>query len=527
MHILNAMPDCSSSITRARCCALPDRFVFRLFFYAVCLSLAVPGLCRAAARAETPASWRLSFAEHQAAPEHLIAVDKSQQKLSLLERRSPLRGIRQFACSTGQIEGNKEKEGDLKTPEGIYFVVQRIGSGLEFLKYGNEAYTLNYPNPVDRLLKKSGYGIWIHGRGEALVPLQTQGCVSMNNEDLASIGKNLLPGAPVALTESFSFSPEESAGEAAAVAALEKKVQDWARAWGQRSPLLFDFYDKQAYSLAQAEPFSRFQAQKERLFRQLPWIRNSIRDIRILRGPGYWVTWFYQDYRAPNLSTSGVRRLYWAKNAKGDFKILGMEWLPGMTAGTLLASAEPALPPVEAAPRTEPAPSSAQTVPSGDSPADPDAAARRAAPEASAADGGRGASSTGTAATVAGASAEDTGGHVSGLIESWRAAWQAGDLDAYMAFYAPRAQQGARSGAAAIRAHKRALWSAAAPASLKLDGMRIDVRKDGVTAIMRQEYADGRGGGDTGVKTLIFEHIGNRWLIMQEKWSPLPNEAHH
>ncbi len=682
--------------------------------------------------------WQTVIEEHPAIPERLIAVDKSRQQLSLFERRSPLKLARLFTCTTGQVVGDKEQEGDLKTPEGIYFVVQRIGSGLEFLKYGTEAYTLNYPNPVDRLRKKTGYGIWIHGRGEPLAPLQTQGCVSMNNDDLATIGGVLLPGTPVALTESLSFSPSPNAGGqgVSTVSRLEKKTQAWAKAWEQRSSTMFDFYDKQSYGLAQGESFARFQAQKERLFKQLPWISNSIRDIRVLQGPGYWVTWFYQDYRAPNLSTSGVRRLYWAPDDKGDFKIVGMEWTPGMTTGTLLASAEPALPPIEAQPRTEeqsspvlagrvkgagpapaaPAVSAASTagqptqvpdasrnvsppeaIPPGlvadasgkaagsSSPAvsaparepvgspsradlpvvekrhfadhvedpregkmaEPPQAARlmaglrgggaaksvavaapaarqgvelppalpsqgltatnrqsggqeptrvSAAGEQGGADKGQGAlllssappashvptfgpvvpahnvepgqdasgkgrsedsqpqgqltsapvlpeeparplvgkptepvaGKTGKSAATTGASepsSEDIASAISGRTEAWRKAWVSGDLDAYVSFYAPKARQGTRTSAEAIRTHKRVLWGKAAPASLALEDMRIEVQGSTATVSARQEYADSNGGGDRGLKTLIFENINGQWLVTQEKWSPLPDEA--
>ena len=665
-------------------------------------------------------SWELVIEEHHATPERLVAVDKSRQQLSLFERRSPLKLTRLFTCTTGRAVGDKVLEGDLKTPEGIYFVVQRIGSGLKFLKYGNEAYTLNYPNPVDRLRRKTGYGIWIHGRGEPLAPLQTQGCVSMNNEDLASIAPLLVPGTPVALTESFSHSPASDSQRAATVRILEKKVQDWAKAWGQRSASMFDFYDKQAYSIAQSEPFSRFQAQKERLFKHLPWINTSVRDIRVLQGPGYWVTWFYQDYRAPNLSTRGVRRLYWAPDAKGDFKILGMEWAPGMTMGTLLASVEPALPPIESQPRTEgqsppsmaggsgvtepapaqaaspkapeqaPAPVSppktpeparaAPSVPPSDpvvvadaSPADPATGSTPPEPEkrafadhvedpsqgkmaeppyaarmmaelkarahASAAPGtasppvaldlppalpsqGLATSKRASApeqppsakapepallasgpppshvpefgptvpvqklpeqepnvpnekeaaqnapereipagtksgspvpdkpsqephgdkngaerqsdpepektgARESSPSAEDIGSNIASITEDWRAAWESGNIDAYCAFYAPKARQGSRHSASALRAQKSKLWERAAPASVKLEDVRIVVGKSVVTAEMRQEYADSKGGGDKGIKILIFENINGRWLITQEKWRSFPNEANN
>ncbi|MDR0466330.1 MAG: hypothetical protein LBH94_03120, partial [Deltaproteobacteria bacterium] len=52
------------------------------------------------------------------------------------------------------------------------------------------------------------------------------------------------------------------------------------------------------------------------------------RDVHVLEGPDYWVTWAEQYYNAPNLSVEGVRRLYWQRDGKGEFRIVGMEWLP-------------------------------------------------------------------------------------------------------------------------------------------------------------------------------------------------------
>jgi murein L,D-transpeptidase YafK len=273
-------------------------------------------------------------------PPRLIAVDKAGQQLYLMEGGSGLRVAGSYICTTGQASGDKLVEGDLKTPEGVYFVVRRIGSGLDYFMYGNEAYTLNFPNPVDKLRRKTGYGIWIHGKGEELRPLQTQGCVAMDNGELAVLGKLLIPGTPVSLAETLSYAKDADPADRKKVAALKKNVHAWAEAWAGRSASMFDFYDKEAYSIAQSEAFSAFQAQKERLFKSLPWIRTTVHDVQVLPGPGYWVTWFFQEYTAPNLSTRGVRRLYWQENSKGEFKIVGMEWIPGMTTSLLLASAE-------------------------------------------------------------------------------------------------------------------------------------------------------------------------------------------
>ncbi|MDR2124539.1 MAG: L,D-transpeptidase family protein [Desulfovibrio sp.] len=676
-----------------------------------------------------PASavWDAVISEQFAHPSYFVAVDKTRQKLAFFEKQSPLRIARVFICTTGQKEGDKAVEGDLKTPEGVYFVVRRIDSGLDFIKYGPRAYTLNYPNPVDRMRGKTGFGIWIHGRGEPLVPLQTEGCVAMNNDDLSILGKALLPGAPVALTRSFAFGAS-GAGSDDDLRRLEQKVRDWAEAWSGRSRRFFDFYDREAYSAAQGENFSAFRAQKERLFTLLPWIRTTVRDVRILAGPDYWVTWFHQDYQAPNLSTRGTRRLYWEKTGT-DFKIVGMEWEPGLVDAPLTASAASLMPPSEqddplalldavwrapddasyvasaagasgysahdagasasvsaagevaggarppAGTQTEAA--AAETAPDAGSAFSPTAGAitpaganRRAfpnaAPPASSAAGrvsyasdasdpidtagqsvlstpdhiedpafgpmprpseaafrlaarrvaereravkerneppaqqlSRSGDASGATAASAGAGGQaarpdparavssgnaadegsptdaqrpargrqaarevelngvdtatvsdtltvpaaesgkaedarrsartdplrDAAGAVTERIEAWRAAWERGDLKDYASFYAPRAIQGERRGAAEISRHKAALWRRNPPVSVRLTDVRVQLHRSRPVADMHQEYADRAGGGDTGIKTLTFEKINGVWLITREEWRGI--EAGH
>ena len=54
---------------------------------------------------------------------------------------------RDYLCTTGQAQGDKQVRGDLKTPEGVYFVVRKRTERLDFEEYGGEAYILDYPNP--------------------------------------------------------------------------------------------------------------------------------------------------------------------------------------------------------------------------------------------------------------------------------------------------------------------------------------------------------------------------------------------
>lgn len=494
------------------------RFVFRCrISVAVLLTAAlfsVPLQASGASPASgtvTPAAreWHARIIGTEASPARLIAVDKNKQTLFLFEKHSPLRLAGKFSCTTGQKPGDKLTEGDLKTPEGIYFVVRRLDSGLDFEKYGYEAYTLNYPNPVDKIRRKTGSGIWIHGRGVPITPNLTEGCVSLNNTDLAMLGKDLLPGTPVALAAAVDFAPEPSGEDRAVIDALHKKTHGWAKAWSGRSKKLFEYYDPDAYSLAQGESFTAFRRQKERIFKSVSYIDTRVRNVQALQGPGYWVTWFQQDYKASNLSTQGVRRLYWQKDAKGELRIVGMEWAPHLS-GTLTAGLSHAPIARDTADNSAPhaqAPLARSTEPVA-KPAEPAAKPLRVA----AVDPKPQTPAPGKTLSLA---------DVAPFIESWRRAWEKGDVAAYAACYDANAVQGGRTGSAAIRAHKQGLWRNSRPKRVVLTNIRITSKQDMVVADMQQSYTNSDSFADMGVKTLHLRNKDGVWRIIREDWSPM------
>ncbi len=286
----------------------------------------------------------------EALPARVVAVDKNQQQFYLFEKKSPLKLSLNYPCTTGQVEGDKQKINDKKTPEGVYFVEYKISSGLDFKEYGGIAYTLNYPNPVDKLRGKTGYGIWIHSKGEGISPRITRGCIALDLDNIAEVGPLLTPGTPVVVADSLVDNIQalsEEADEASVARHLRLRMEQWTRAWASRSEDFFEFYNQAAYTRAMPESFKAFRANKERLFKILKWINIFNREVYTLKGPGYWVTWSEQFYRAPNLSTEGIRRLYWQRGEDKQFRIVGMEWIPrnvGMQAayekGQLVARAE-------------------------------------------------------------------------------------------------------------------------------------------------------------------------------------------
>ncbi len=151
---------------------------------------------------------------------HIIAVDMSLSRMYLLERKSnsvDFSIAEHHYVSIGRGGIGKVDEGDLKTPVGIYRIDGfREDRNLPEL-YGFGAFTLDFPNEIDRKSGFSGHGIWLHGVPHHQLnrpPLTSEGCVVMRNDLIEHLlGKIDRDTTPVILAKSLSWiSPQESLG---------------------------------------------------------------------------------------------------------------------------------------------------------------------------------------------------------------------------------------------------------------------------------------------------------------------------
>jgi len=122
-----------------------------------------------------------------------VIVDKSDRKLHLLKDGESFR-IFDIALGTRPI-GDKQQEGDFRTPEGLYFLDTRNPNSEYFLSIH-----VSYPNGQDIREARSqgldpGGAIMIHGqpnsptRSEAYYRTQnwTNGCIAVSNSDMIDI----------------------------------------------------------------------------------------------------------------------------------------------------------------------------------------------------------------------------------------------------------------------------------------------------------------------------------------------------
>lgn len=130
-----------------------------------------------------------------------VVVDKDTSMLSYYKyEKNSFNSIYSSFFSYGLNKGAKEKEGDLKTPEGIFFSNTFFQRHELPSYFGAGAISLNYPNPIDLAKNLTGSNIWIHGIDDSnrLSNINTsRGCIIIENKDLIKlmglVKKNLTP----------------------------------------------------------------------------------------------------------------------------------------------------------------------------------------------------------------------------------------------------------------------------------------------------------------------------------------------
>jgi murein L,D-transpeptidase YafK len=101
-----------------------------------------------------------------------------------------------------------------------------------WIRFGS--YVLNYPNFLDRIDKKQGGGIWLHGHNEAQSPgedlTNTKGCIVVSNSDLQEMRAYLTPrGNPIVVVNKLRFFPWQDQKELSRE--LTSLVNSWKQAW--------------------------------------------------------------------------------------------------------------------------------------------------------------------------------------------------------------------------------------------------------------------------------------------------------
>lgn len=506
-------------------------------------------------------AWEVHLPE-SALDNSLILVDKGQDEFFYLEKHGDEVTRLHYPSIHGEKEGDKQVQGDLKTPEGVYFVRGKIQVPLDFEMYGDHAYPLNYPNPIDVLRGKTGGGIWIHSKGNPIEGQATQGCVAIDLADIKALDKYLQAGTPVVIAQGIrssfhkdkelekkhvqSSEPAKEHAEAPvlseaeaellaqsgtlganALEVMEEKEQDFTQMLGSFISSDNSEKSEQVQGAQGEENQAVDTAAEQNVKPQEPAIEekpaareeavyaDNSQDADFIRQATYdWNNaWaerseeFFDFYDTEKYSRTSGSFAKFKANKEGLFSTLSwiyiavddVEVLEGPDYFVSWFKQYYVAPNH----KTE---GIRRLYWMKDDSGAYKVCAMEWLPRA-----------VELEHTLTDKIKKDA----PAFIEKWRLAWEQADMQAYASFYADYAVQGTRRGLDQIVAQKQEVWSIKKPTKVVFSNMTMSMEKDGLVVHMVQDYEDNRGYHDKGMKVLTLIPKGGSWIISKEWWRRL------
>ena len=259
---------------------------------------------------------------------YAIIADTGRSRLYVFKNvEGKPRYVADYYISSGKNGSVKVKEGDKKTPIGVYFVTASVPREKLTDFYGRGAFPINYPNEWDKRNGRSGFGIWLHGTPSdtySRPPRASDGCVVLANQDMDRVGATLQVGiTPVIISNTVEWvAPTDTA---LLRDKMVKNLESWRRDWesGNIEAYIRNYgrdFSTGAHDLAEWSKHKRLvNATKN-------WIKVGISNVGMFLYPGrddLVVINFDQEYSSNNLSNKMKKRQYWIQeNKNGPWKII-------------------------------------------------------------------------------------------------------------------------------------------------------------------------------------------------------------
>jgi murein L,D-transpeptidase YafK len=256
-----------------------------------------------------------------------ILVDKKTNTLQLCEyENGSYKVLKTYHTTLGQVQGDKEDEGDLKTPEGIYTFKSRLTPPGLPKKFGTLGFYMNFPNTFDDLSGRKGSNILLHATDtpERLKKsFDSLGCVVVNDQEIHEIEPYVRVGlTPILIFQELSDEYLKPGQDVR----LKGFFDSWIKDWESKN---LDGYIEHYHSDFSANGKSKpaWKAYKAQLNRQYSSIDIGPEDVMFYRHPKYSMITFTQNYRSKLKSgawghrSRGTKILYVAEEG-GQPKII-------------------------------------------------------------------------------------------------------------------------------------------------------------------------------------------------------------
>jgi murein L,D-transpeptidase YafK len=285
-------------------------------------------LARLGAQRQRPAEGRLPrlMLQLHSQQKYALLVDSKHSRLYVFANADGRpRLVADYYVTLGKNGMEKTREGDQKTPIGVYHVTANLPRQKLTDFYGAGAFPINYPNEWDRRKGRNGHGIWLHGTPSALYsrpPRASDGCIVLANPDLLTLGPYLQVGlTPVIIADEVEWS--DAAAVEAERSSLAAALEQWRADWQSRDTERYLAHYSARFN-AEGQDLPAWSAHKRGVNAAKKWVKVVLSRVSMFRYPregDFVVVNFDQDYRSSNLSKAMRKRQYWIKEA-GGWKIL-------------------------------------------------------------------------------------------------------------------------------------------------------------------------------------------------------------
>lgn len=412
--------------------------------------------------------------------------------------------ISDYYVSQGKLGMDKFKEGDQRTPIGVYYITNRLPGAKLPDFYGPGALPLNYPNEWDKLKGRGGSGIWLHGvpsTNYSRAPLASDGCIVLSNPDFLKLAAIVdITKTPVIISERLDFIPR--ANWMTEKQNARKLIDSWVQNITSNNPnSAFSLYSKNFKNLSNESAATWIS--KQAAFANRPAGSVKLREVSQFKYPGreeVLVSNFIVDVQTNKGVSSNKRRQYWMKEGN-NWRIIYEDNNP--VAGPRLESElvrdlaqnAPKNPSKDAAPVK-----AAEVKPS--SPVVEKVIANNSANN-----------STSKPATPKSNGAQT---EVIDTVNRWLNAWSSKNTKNYLAHYAKDFQTPNGETRKSWMEERRSRIEGKSKITVKIDSPSVKI--DGNTAVVkfRQNYQSGALVA-TSRKTLTLIKQDGKWLIKQER----------
>ncbi len=265
--------------------------------------------------------WQLDASQRYA-----IVVDAEKSRLYVYRNdQGVARYMADYYITIGKNGSEKQKEGDKRTPIGVYQTSQQLPKNKLPDFYGSAAYPLSYPNEWDRHQGKNGHGIWLHGTPSSTYsrpPRASDGCVVLTNPDISALAPVLREGnIPVVIAAGSAVPPDEVREQRKA---LMDSIEAWRSDWEQQdTDEYLEKYSKDFF--AEGKNFSSWAEEKRRIQQVKTQTRITLSNVSVFRYPDsrqqMAVVNFVQEFKSAHLDNRMRKRQYWVLE-NGQWKIL-------------------------------------------------------------------------------------------------------------------------------------------------------------------------------------------------------------